>query len=988
MGGWFLLPRFCLSALLWVAVSAVLWSTGAGGSSLAAEISNPDGVAVIIGNRDYSRGSRDVGEVEYAHRDAEAFRRYVIDVLGFDPRYVRVLKDAALGDMRSELGTPGHPGRIHSLVERRRLLNEGALVSDVVVFYSGHGMPSLDLEKPGSYLLPVDADPHDPERNGYSVEALYDVVGALPARSVRVFLDACFTGVGGDGMQIVRGSPAAVTRLPEEVGENTVSFTAAKANQIAYWDDDAGHGMFTHHVLDALYGGGDRDGNGAVTVGEVERYLQEHLWHAVLDKNGREQDAVLLDGTGTGNVVLSAAIDGSFPARPDLDAPDRVAVEPKSGDGGGEEDDEIQAAPSPLSQDRAAVTGGEAILTVETTPPGAAVHLGGARVGETPVERYDLRAGTYTVTLDHPTHETVILEDQSLADHRVLRIVRTLALATGSLTVITQPSGSWVEHEGTRLAESTPVTLEGLPSGLLTLTLGAEGHRPERVEVLVPKGGVALVEQVLKEVQYGTLTLELEPTDAQVVFSDDDGLYRAGMRLAEGDHRVRVTREGYSEATLIVTVSGETREHIVLEPAPLPFTIVTRPADAAVRFVEGGEAYRPGIELLPGEYRVQISAEGWETQEASIRHGAVPTRYTVALKRSWDPVADEAALELERSEKRLVQEGLAAEGFDPGQPDGLIGRNTRKALRGWQAKQGHEATSYLTADQAKLLLAAAKEAARRRAEEAERERVAEEAARKREALRPGRVFQDCPECPEMVAVPAGSFIMGSLPRELGRSPTESPQHRVKITAPFAVGKYEVTFAEWDVCVAASGCNGYRPDDNGWGRGRRPVINVSWINANAYARWLSRKTGERYRLLSEAEWEYAARAGTTGPFYFDSTISTNQANYDGNSTYGYGRKGVYRKRTMPVGSFPANSFGLHDMHGNVSEWIKDCWHKNYVGAPSDASTWTKAGECSRRVVRGGSWVSDPAWLRSAARFGRPTTVHYNFQGFRIARMLNP
>ena len=153
--------------------------------------------------------------------------------------------------------------------------------------------------------------------------------------------------------------------------------------------------------------------------------------------------------------------------------------------------------------------------------------------------------------------------------------------------MITNPSGSWVEHEGARLAESTPVTLEGLPSGLLVLTLGAEGHQPERVEVLVPKGGVALVEQVLEEMQYGTLTLELEPADAQVVFSDDDAPYRAGMRLAEGEHRARVTREGYSEATLVVTVSGETRERIVLEPAPQPFTVVTTPADAAVRFVGG-----------------------------------------------------------------------------------------------------------------------------------------------------------------------------------------------------------------------------------------------------------------------------------------------------------------------------------------------------------------------------------------------------------------
>ena len=330
---------FVLVGLLCGLAVGVPWGLGgaSGGPALAAEVRNPDGVAVIIGNKSYSEGP---GEVAFAHRDAEAFRRYVIDVLGYDPRYVRVLNDASFGDMRLELGTPGHPGRLHSFVERRRLLSDdGAAVSDVVVFYSGHGMPSLNLEEPGSYLLPVDADPHHPERDGYSVETLYEVVGALPARSVRVFLDACFTGVGGDGQQIVRGSPAAVSRLPEEVSENTVAFTAAKAQQIAYWDDEAGHGMFTQHVLDALYGGGDKDGDGTVTTREVERYLQEHLWHAVLEKNGREQDAVLLDGTGTGATVLAAASeDGSFPARPRLDAPDAGLGGSGQARSGGDED--------------------------------------------------------------------------------------------------------------------------------------------------------------------------------------------------------------------------------------------------------------------------------------------------------------------------------------------------------------------------------------------------------------------------------------------------------------------------------------------------------------------------------------------------------------------------------------------------------------------------------------------------------------------------
>ena len=361
------------------------------------------------------------------------------------------------------------------------------------------------------------------------------------------------------------------------------------------------------------------------------------------------------------------------------------------------------------------------------------------------------------------------------------------------------------------------------------------------------------------------------------------------------------------------------------------------------------------------------------------------------------PESIEMALGLDREERRLIQRGLASLGFDPGPADGLLGQRTRQALETWQFSQDMATTGHLDAEAAKVLLArgeeatrkwAAEEAARKKAvEEEERRRAEEEAARKREAMRPGRVFRDCPECPQMVVVPAGSFTMGSPSWEEYRSDNEGPQHRVTIAAPFAVGKYEVTFAEWDTCVAAGGCNGYRPNDRGWGRGRQPVINVSWVDAKAYVRWLSRKTGAHYRLLSEAEWEYAARAGTTGPFHFGSTISTDQANYHGfgTRTDGSGRKNVYRKRTVPVGSFPANAFGLHDVHGNVCEWVEDCYHHGYAGAPTDGSAWIPY-DCSTRIYRGGSWDQTYRYLRSAYNNGDSTSR--NYIGFRVARTLVP
>jgi formylglycine-generating enzyme required for sulfatase activity len=259
-------------------------------------------------------------------------------------------------------------------------------------------------------------------------------------------------------------------------------------------------------------------------------------------------------------------------------------------------------------------------------------------------------------------------------------------------------------------------------------------------------------------------------------------------------------------------------------------------------------------------------------------------------------------------------------------------------------------------------------------------------------LKPKDTFKECDKCPVMIVVPAGSFTMGSPVNELNRNQNEGPQHGVTFARQFSVGEFALTFDEWDACVADGGCNGYRPDDQGWGRGRQPVINVSWADAKAYVAWLAKKTGKSYRLLSEAEREYVTRAGTKTPFWWGSSISSSQANYDGNYTYGNGVKGEYRGQTVPVDTFAPNPWGLYQVHGNVWDWTEDCFHGDYegppyAGPPGDGAAWT-SDDCSLRVVRGGSWVGGPISLRAASRSGFTTDDRRTGNGFRVARTLAP
>jgi formylglycine-generating enzyme required for sulfatase activity len=231
--------------------------------------------------------------------------------------------------------------------------------------------------------------------------------------------------------------------------------------------------------------------------------------------------------------------------------------------------------------------------------------------------------------------------------------------------------------------------------------------------------------------------------------------------------------------------------------------------------------------------------------------------------------------------------------------------------------------------------------------------------------------RDCLQCPEIVLIQPGTFDMGSSEM----FDFEAPVHQVSIRKPFYIGRREVTFEEWDACVAEGGCK-QKPDDRGLGRSRRPVTDLDWDDAKTYVAWLSQKTGKTYRLPSESEWEYVARAGTTTTYPWGRAVDKDKANCNGCTSDPV-------KKAIDTGSFPPNAFGVYDMAGNAAEWVEDCWSDNYKGAPTDGSAWTKP-VCRERVLRGGSFNNDPRYLRSAARFKYDQNVRFYTNGFRVVR----
>ena len=466
-----------------------------------------------------------------------------------------------------------------------------------------------------------------------------------------------------------------------------------------------------------------------------------------------------------------------------------------------------------------------------------------------------------------------------------------------------------------------------------------------------------------------------------------------GERLAS---RTPVTLEGLPAGALQLTLGADGHqtaqvraevpkdglgrlEHVLQPIVYGTLRLELVPADASVTLPDIGPSYRPGMRLPEGRYRMIARREGYAQ---TTREVAIPGNGEARERIELSPLPQPFTVAATPPNASVEILGIA-EAYRARMP--LVPGDYRVRVNAPRYEAKEEVVRH--------------GASRPTVHRVQLERLWEAGAR----------FRDCPECPEMVVVPSGSFLMGSPDTEQGRFDNEGPVHRVAIGSPFAVGVYEVTVAEFGRFVDATGhsvgnaCyvwignnaelkNGLGWRNPGFSQGdSHPAVCVNWEDAKAYVAWLSRKTGERYRLPSESEWEYAARAGTRTARWWgegDSGQCTHANGVDASTGFDWGIGcSDGHSRTAPVGRFRANAWGLHDVLGNAWEWTEDCWNGSYRSAPSDGSAW-EYGDCNVRVLRGGSWYNIPRFLRSAFRTGMITGLRDYSSGFRVARTLTP
>ena len=843
-----------------------------------AQVRNPDGVAVIIGNRAYQY---DVPEVTYAHRDAAAFQRYVVDVLGFDPENVIHAQDADKATMERVFG---NRDSLKGSELWRYLHQDGT--SDVVVFYSGHGIPGLNDKR--GYLLPVNAHPDTAELNGYPIDVLYQNLVKLKeqkaVRSVHVFLDACFSGDSGGGRLIGSTSAIRVAPLKKSAGLDKLTIlTAASGKEVASWDKTAKHGLFTHHLLNALYGAGDADADGQVTAAEAKAYLDRHMTRAARRTFGRVQNA---DFRGEATAVLARAMGGMFPTRPLIGQATQTGHRFRD---------------CPTCPEMVVVPAGSYEM-------GSPSSEAGRRESEGPVHRVTIAepfaVGVYEVTrreFGRFVDEIGYSTEKSCFTYNMFIAFEEGKLEVGKID--RQLFGYWGDP-GFRQGEQEPVVCVSWED--------AQAY----VQWLSQKTGQSY--RLLSEAEW-------------------EYVARAGTRTAW------YWGQGASEQCSYENGADKAYKRSAL---PKQKTVDCDDGRTGTSPVGAYRANPFGLHDVLGNVAEWVQ-DCWH---ASYR--GAPTD-----GRAW--------LSGDCSDRVVRGGGWFAST-----------RETRSAYRnGWRTKLGifmggFRVARSLTGSTATLEVAG-------RQQEAEQQRQAEgaeiEVEVQVEALELSDfVSEEDTVSPllQMVHVEGGAFTMGCTDEQSDCGGFEKPAHRVQVRS-FEISKYEVTQELWE---AVMGKNPSKFQNCP----RCPVERVSWDDVKMFLKELNTLTGERYRLPTEAEWEYAARGGqqSRGYKYAGSNEPGSVAWYDKNSG----------STTHPVGQKAPNELGLYDMSGNVWEWLEDCWNVSYAGAPADGKAW-ESGDCSGHVVRGGSWYYGPRTLRSAVRFRNLSGRRDSFDsGFRLARTL--
>ena len=542
------------------------------------------------------------------------------------------------------------------------------------------------------------------------------------------------------------------------------------------------------------------------------------------------------------------------------------------------------------------------------------------------------------------------------------------------------PSGAevWL---GDIKAGTTPYqNLQLKPGQKLNLTLKAQDYRDLQVELTLQPGSNTPKAFELVPA-FGGLSITSEPSGADVYLSGElvGQTPYSNQRLASAKYLVDIRKPLYlplSNQTIAVEDGQRTERSFKLQPNFGDLSVASEPSAATITLeANGREVYRGStpiaLQLEPATYILSASKSGYAQR-----------RFEVKIARGDRTSISKEQLQLRRlSGTAVISSEPASPGarvFIDGKDAGAVPLITELPVGSYEItikgdKLSGTAQLQIRDGEQRTLVVKLQGA-----------KQSKPKTNSRVQRTSGDVIQDCPQCPKMVYIPAGAFRMGDI--QGGGDSDEKPVHRVSVKA-FLMSATEVTFDQWDACVAAGGCS-YKPSDQGWGRGSRPVITVSWEDiTDQYIPWLNKKTGAQYRLPSEAEWEYAARAGSETKYSWGNTASHEYANYGTDSCCDGLAKGKDKwKYTSPVASFYANAFGLYDMHGNVWEWTQDCWNGSYKGAPSDGTAWL-SGNCSRRVLRGGSWFKYPDILRSANRNYYSTGFRNSVIGFRLARTLD-